>query len=106
MTVDTGQTSPSLLPHDNGFSENEEECEAESSECKSRVVKFKAAEAGESLAFLPPMEEHSLTQPHSLPFSDHLSITSEGKLQKGTNRTVKMLSPNTWVLSREGLVSL
>lgn len=104
--MDAGQASPSLLPHDNGFSENEQECEAESSEGKSRVVKFKAAEAGESLACLPPMGEHSLTQPHSLPFSEQLSISSEGKLQKGIDRNVKMLSPHTWVLSREGLVSL
>ena len=45
MTVDTGQASPSLLPQDNGFSENEEERQAENHECKSRVVKLKAAEA-------------------------------------------------------------
>lgn len=53
------------------------ECEAESSEGKSRVVKFKAAEAGESLAS-SSMGEHSLT-PCSLPFSEQLSISSEGK---------------------------
>lgn len=47
MTVEMiGQVGPSLLPHEKSFSENEEEHGAESSERKSRVIKFRAAEAG------------------------------------------------------------
>lgn len=88
--------APSLLPYVNGFSENEENVKLKAVKA-NQVVKFKAAEAGESLACLPPMGEH-LTQPHSLPFSEQLSISSEGKLQKGIDRNVKMLSPHTWVL--------
>lgn len=46
MTVETGQAGPSLLPHKEGFSENEEEHGGENSECKSRVIKRRAARAG------------------------------------------------------------